>query len=94
MELLVGEGVVEEYERECRDLSVKLLVLPSKHRDPAGYYKELFEALKQGNYDIVHVHGNSAMILPELFLARLAGCRARWPIAIILPAIMSCCTDC
>ncbi len=77
VELLVGEGVVEEYERECRDLSVKLLVLPSKHRDPAGYYKELFEALKQGNYDIVHVHGNSAMILPELFLARLAGCRAR-----------------
>ena len=77
MSLFVGDRVMPEYLKECQTLGVCVNILPLKHRDPAGYYTGLYRLLKQERYDLVHVHGNSAMITPELVIAAMAGIKAR-----------------
>lgn len=77
IDLLVGDRVVSEYIEECKELGVEVIEFPLKHRDSKGYYMGLLKVLKAKKYDIVHVHGNSAMVTPDLFLAFLAGTKAR-----------------
>lgn len=77
LSLFVGDRVMPEYLEECRQLGVRVNILPLKHRDPAGYYAGLYRLLKQERYELVHVHGNSAMITPELAIAALTGIRVR-----------------
>lgn len=77
LSLFVGDRVMPEYLEECGQLGIRVNILPLKHRDPTGYYTGLYRLLKQERYEIVHVHGNSAMITPELVIAVLTGIKAR-----------------
>lgn len=75
IELLVGDRVVPEYADECERLGIQIIRLPLKHEYTRQYYVKLFKILWDKKYDIFHVHGNSAMVTPDLFLAHLAGIR-------------------
>ena len=44
---------------------------------PFRYIRALKRRIRQGNYDIVHIHGNSRTMALELLAAKLAGCPAR-----------------
>lgn len=44
---------------------------------PFRYIRALKKRIKQGNYDIVHIHGNSRTMALELYAAKLAGCKVR-----------------
>ncbi len=42
-----------------------------------SYIKSLKNYIKNGNYDIVHIHGNSHTVAVELVAAKLGGCKTR-----------------
>lgn len=62
-----------ELEAEFKQLGLAYYKLPSRRTASKLYFKELGSLLKQGHYDCVHIHGNSAMMLPELILAKKYG---------------------
>lgn len=42
-----------------------------------GYFLNLMKLIKREKYDIVHVHGSSALMTIELLAAKLGGCKVR-----------------
>ena len=77
IDLIVGNRIVPEYRKECNALGIKIVEVPFKLENAKGYYWALFKNLSAKKYDIVHVHGNSAMITPELAIAWLKGIKVR-----------------
>lgn len=77
IDLLVGDHIVPEYRSQCEKLGVKIVCLPFKLSSTKLYYQELWKALSEEKYDIIHVHGNSAMITMELIIAYIKGIKIR-----------------
>lgn len=75
--IIAGFPVAEQYEKDALECGIKIVSLPSRHNDPLKHYAKLFKALKIGNYDIVHDHGNSSMMAVELTIAKIAGVKIR-----------------
>lgn len=75
--IIAGSPIAEQYIKECEEYGVKLIELPSRYQQTAAHYLNLWKVLKKGHYDIVHIHGNSAMMTLELLLAKLAGIKIR-----------------
>ena len=57
----------------------EVFVLPMRNRDPLTYMKKLETIVRDGNYDIVHAHGNSCTLLTEMIAAKRGGARVRIP---------------
>lgn len=77
IDLLVGNHILPEYREECERFGISIVELPFKLENPKRYYRKLWQALSGDKYDIVHIHGNSAMITPELIIARLKRIKVR-----------------
>lgn len=75
--VIAGEPIAEENRRECEQNGIKLIALPSRHQQSAAHYVALWKAMRNGRYDIVHVHGSSSMMANELTIIRLAGVKTR-----------------
>ena len=75
--LLVGNHILNNYREECKKMGINIIELPFKLENSVSYYKELTKKLNEKRYDIVHVHGNSSMITPELILAKICGIKVR-----------------
>ena len=75
--IIAGEPVNEEYVQECCELGINVILLPSRKKSTKKYYMDLNREMHKGNYDIVHVHGNSATITMELAIAWLHGVKVR-----------------
>lgn len=68
-----SEGICE---RPLRELGCNVYHLPSIRKHPIGYIRTLYQALKNGQYDIVHTHGNYKSIV-ILILAKWLGIKVR-----------------
>jgi glycosyltransferase involved in cell wall biosynthesis len=77
MDLLTINPVNEELESEIKKNNNKVFVLPFRNRNPLKYIIELKKIIKENDYDIVYVHGNSATMVVELISAKMAGCKVR-----------------
>lgn len=75
--IMAGSPVAEQYKKECEELSIRLVELPSRHEKSIAHYYRLWKTIKKQQYDIVHVHGNSSMMAIELLLAKGAGIKSR-----------------
>lgn len=51
--------------------------LPSRKKKIFCYMKALYQLLRRGKYDVIHIHGNSATMTFELLPALMAGVRKR-----------------
>lgn len=67
----------QELEAELKQLGLVYHKMSSRRTAAKSYFKELNDLLKQNHYDCVHIHGNSAMMLPELILAKRHGIQKR-----------------
>lgn len=79
VEIAAGYPISEIHKNVCQCLEIKLHELPNRKQNSKRYYKELNQILRSGNYDILHVHGNSATMAVELFLAWIHGVKVRIP---------------
>lgn len=75
--LFVGEIVNTDYKLYCQKLGIRVIELPNKDKSKVGYYYELYSYLKKKKYDIFYLHGNSSIMIIELFIAKLCGIRMR-----------------
>lgn len=76
-DVLAPNQVDSEIKNRFRKKGSKLYGLISRNSEPWKYFRKLRKIIKKGNYDIVHVHGNSATMAVELTAAFLAGCKVR-----------------
>lgn len=64
---MVGEAQVIE---KLTKMGCNIIALPHRKREIIKYYLALKKVIKKGQYDVVHVHGNSATMALELSLAK------------------------
>lgn len=60
------------YRKELNKNGEKIFILKKRQRNPFGYIRRLSKIIKEGNYDIVHIHGNSALMLIDLLACKLS----------------------
>lgn len=75
MEFLTIDEPIEEYKNEFARYSIKCHVV--KKSNILKYVSGIWKVVKEGEYDIVHVHGNSANMAIELLPCLLAGVKVR-----------------
>lgn len=77
--ILAPNNVNHELEKILEQNNIALFTLNNRKRKPLRYIKELAKIIKNNNFDVIHVNGNSSTMVLELFAAKLAGCRCRIP---------------
>lgn len=77
MHILSPEGIPENTQQKLTELGIGLHQLPNRKTGLIQYFLALWKHLRSGQYDIVHIHGNSCTISIELLAATLAGCSVR-----------------
>lgn len=72
----VGYEIHTKFLEEFKCLNLMVHTVSSKKLSPIKYYYELNKILKN-YYDVVHIHGSSALIAFELLLAKCKGIKKR-----------------
>lgn len=66
----VHSAVNDTYKKMIEKNHDRVIVFPNRKKQSVSYIRKLRKLLKKENYDIMHVHGNSAMMEIELFAAQ------------------------
>ena len=69
--------VHDKYRKEIEYNNSQLHLISDRDKNPIKYIIELSKIIKENEYEIVHIHGNSSMIILELIAAILGGARLR-----------------
>lgn len=77
MDLLTINPINEELKNRIQTDGRRHFVVEDRNHNPIRYIARVKKIIKEGGYDIVYVHGNSATMAVELFAAKLAGCKVR-----------------
>ena len=76
MDIVVINEVPEPLLKELEDGGTGIFRLPRKE-NPLSYRHSLLRLMRENQYDIVHIHGNSAMMALETWTAKCAGIPVR-----------------
>lgn len=69
----VEKSVVKKIEKaNCNVIKIK-----ERNKKPLEYMYRLYRIIRKNKYDIVHVHGSSALLVIEMFIAKIAGVKVR-----------------
>lgn len=77
MSIVAPNYVDSEIKRDLSKSGIKLYEIPLRFSHPVKYFYRLFVTIKKGNFDIVHVNGNSGSMLLEIMASCLAGVKVR-----------------
>lgn len=55
----------------------RIFVIPRRFKCLGKYFRNLKRIIKERQYDLVHVHGNSSTLVIEMLAAYFAGCKIR-----------------
>ena len=77
MDFVVTNKLPENIKKEFNANNSKYYVLESRKRNIFKYLKQLEKIIKDGKYQIVHAHGNSATLFLEMYAAYKANCKVR-----------------
>ena len=75
--VLLGKGAISEFYEELNKRNVKYYEGPDRELDVKHYIPYLHNLLKTHHFDVVHVHGNSATMALDLFIAKISGVKIR-----------------
>ena len=73
----VAPFVLEDIEKKIKENNGKVYIIKGRKKQPLKYIKELSNLIKENKYDIVQVHGSSAILCLEMIAAKKAGCKIR-----------------
>lgn len=79
VDLLLGKGTIEEFKKLIEEKKLCYYEVPDRELEPLKYYQALYKILKFSDYDVVHIHGNSATMALDLFVAKMCGIKKRIP---------------
>lgn len=75
-DFVVTNEISQEYREELESDGCRIYRLERK-KNPLSYMYGLFRLMRRNRYDVVHIHGNSAMMLFDVLPAKLAGVPVR-----------------
>ena len=75
--IATGSPQKDNYVKQLNEKNIKVYLLPKRKKHPIKYRKQLKKIIKANNFDIVHVHGNSATMVLELSVAKKCGVKVR-----------------
>lgn len=75
--VLLGKGAIPEFYEELKKRHVRYYEGPDRELDVKHYIPYLRKLLKAHHFDVVHVHGNSATMALDLFIAQTCGVKTR-----------------
>ncbi len=67
--IMTGSPIAEANKNKCAENDIHLIELPKRKSSPMKFYRALNKKLAAVNYDICHIHGNSATNTIELLIA-------------------------
>ena len=70
-------SIVDELQNELENSGARIYRISNKNRHPFRRFKEITNILKKNNYDIIHVHSDSASLFLELLAAKLTKTKVR-----------------
>lgn len=76
IDFVVPNKLCDRLKKEMEANNSKYYELNRK-KNPIKYIIDLKNIIKREKYDIVHAHGSSAILLLEMYAAKLAGCKIR-----------------
>jgi len=62
---------------EFNEMNCKVIEFPDRKKHVLQYIKKIYKHIKKERYDIVHVHGSSAILSIELLIAKLTKVKVR-----------------
>lgn len=75
---LVTPYIADQDVKEAfKNINVSVIEIKNRKSNPLVYMAKLYRIIKKNQFDIVHIHGNSAILVIELLTARLADCQVR-----------------
>lgn len=77
MDLVTINEAVPELKTFLEQKGRRNYQLPYRNRNPLKYVMKLRKILKEGGYQIIHVHGCSGTMTVEMLAAKLAGIKVR-----------------
>ena len=75
-DFLTINEIEDELKTRLEKAGARIFTIKRRKR-PLKYIIEFYKLLKSNNYDVVHIHGQSANMAIELFLSKIAGVRKR-----------------
>ena len=73
----VANGSIDAcYRKELKENGKRIFILKNRNKNPLMYIAKLSKIIKEGGYDIVHIHGNSALMMIDLLACKLSGSKA------------------
>lgn len=72
-DFITCSSVPERYDSEITTLGGWIHRLPSRSRHPFSYMKALKNVITQNNYQIIHIHQNSASMAMDAMVAKMCG---------------------
>ena len=75
--VLLGKGAIPEFYEILKKRNISYYEGPDRELDVRNYVSYLYRLLKKENFDIVHIHGNSATMAVDLFVAKICGVKTR-----------------
>lgn len=69
IDFVVPNEISAEYKSELVRNGSNIYYIPRKS-NPLNYQRKLYKLMKENDYDLVHVHGNSAMMLLDILPAK------------------------
>lgn len=68
---------VPEMRVQFEELGCRVLLLENRDKRPFHYFLQLTKLVREGKYEIIHAHGNSATLAIEMIASLIGGCKVR-----------------
>lgn len=69
-DFVINHSINDEYRKQIDESNSNIYILDKRNSMPFIYIKNLKKIIKNGNYDIIHIHGNSSLMTIELLAAK------------------------
>ena len=70
-------SIIDEQYRKDIEAGNSKIYITNKDKNPLIFIRDIAQIVRNNKYDIVHVHGNSALIMPDLLGAKIGGAKIR-----------------
>ena len=76
-DFVINDSIIDAFRQELECAGCGIFLLKHRNRNPLAYIFRLAGIIRQGNYDIIHIHGNSALMTIDLTACRFSGTKAK-----------------
>lgn len=66
IDFIAADFIDDSYANIIKSYDDKIIYIPRKDKKPFKYFRSLKKIIKNNNYDLVYIHGNSSLMLIEI----------------------------